>query len=99
MEIPEKLLKFKFHILFASVFSLLIISIIYVAPRFLEILAYFWPLLVSTALFLITVIVFGQISPPTTEASGEKTGEVILDYVAGQPEQVQPEVESYKSDE
>ncbi|KAL7218832.1 hypothetical protein ACSBR2_011995 [Camellia fascicularis] len=39
MEISEKLLKFKFHILFTIAFSL-----IYLAPRFLDVLAYFWPL-------------------------------------------------------
>ncbi|KAK4398617.1 UNVERIFIED_CONTAM: hypothetical protein Scaly_1247200 [Sesamum calycinum] len=89
MEIPEKLLKFKFHILFGVALSLLIFFLCYLAPSFLDVLKYFWPLLVSTALFLVTIVVFGRISPPVTEAPGEKAGEGLLDYVAGQPEQVQ----------
>ncbi|KAI3675815.1 hypothetical protein L1987_85411 [Smallanthus sonchifolius] len=94
MEIPEKLLHFKFHILFAAAFSLITLSLLYISPSFLNILAYFWPLLLSTALFLLTVVVFGLTSPPGSQVSGEKAGEGILDYVAGQPEPaVQPEFE------
>ncbi|CAK9159136.1 unnamed protein product [Ilex paraguariensis] len=44
----------------------------------------FWPLLVSTTLFLVAIVVSGQISSPTIEVSSEKVGERILDYVAGQ---------------
>ncbi|XAR67375.1 hypothetical protein NMG60_11002107 [Bertholletia excelsa] len=49
MEISGKLLKFKFHILVAGALSLVIFSLIYVVPSFLDVLAYFWPLLLSTA--------------------------------------------------
>ncbi|KVI10418.1 uncharacterized protein LOC112507260 [Cynara cardunculus var. scolymus] len=95
MEISEKLLKFKFHILIATTLALIIVSLLYIAPRFLNILAYFWPLLLSTALFLLAVVVFGLTSPPSAQVSGEKAGEGILDYVAGRPEPVlQPEPES-----
>ncbi|KAL0443285.1 UNVERIFIED_CONTAM: hypothetical protein Slati_2051200 [Sesamum latifolium] len=51
MEIPEKLLKFKFHILFGVALSLFIFFLCYLAPSFLDVLKYFWPLLLSTALF------------------------------------------------
>lgn len=93
MDIPEKLLKFKLHILSISAFSLLILSICYLAPRFLDILNYFWPLLVSTALFLVAVVVFGRISPPPAESSGEKAGEGLLEYVASEPEHMQSIIE------
>lgn len=93
MEIQEKLLKFKFPILMGTTFCVFICSVIYLAPSFLDILKYFWPLLVSTALFLVAVVVFGRISPPPPESSGEKAGEGILDYVAGQPEQLQPQID------
>lgn len=101
MEIQQKLLKFKFHILISLTFSLIILSLLYLAPRFLEILAYFWPLLLSTALFLTTVVVFGRTSPPAAEVSGEKAGEDILDFVAGQvqPEEVVQPEDSCKSEE
>lgn len=90
MEIPEKLLKLKFHILSAVGFSIVILSLCYLAPSLLDILKYFWPLLVSTALFLATIVVFGRISPPLSEAHGEKAGEGLLDYVASEPEHFQP---------
>ncbi|KAK1440258.1 hypothetical protein QVD17_06083 [Tagetes erecta] len=83
MEIPENLIKFKYHIFFTFLFFLISLSLLYIAPSFINILAYFWPLLLSTALFLITVLVFGLTSPPGANVSGEKAGEGILDYVAG----------------
>ncbi|KAL8046290.1 hypothetical protein ABFS82_08G169400 [Erythranthe guttata] len=83
-EIEEKLLKFKFHILFALIFSLFIIFICYLAPSFVDIINYFSPLLVSTALFLVAAVVFDRISPPSPEYPGEKAGEGLLDYVAGE---------------
>nr|GME02778.1 uncharacterized protein LOC113689905 [Ipomoea batatas] len=82
MEISEKIVKFKIPILFLAAFSLIIFSVVYVAPKFLDILKYFWPLLLSTALFLATVAAFSRITPPVPEESGEG----ILDYVAGQHE-------------
>lgn len=93
MEIPQKLLKFKFHILFALTLCVVVSSLIVVAPRFVTILAYFWPLFLSTALFLVAVVVFGKTSLPATEAHGDKAGEGLLDFVAGQPEHA---VESFK---
>ncbi|KAK6947077.1 hypothetical protein RJ641_000550 [Dillenia turbinata] len=83
MDIPEKLLKFKYHFIFGAIISLTISSVFIIAPRFLTILAYFWPLFLSTALVLVAVVVLGRISPPAVD----KAGEGLLDYVAGQPEQ------------
>ncbi|CAI9773379.1 unnamed protein product [Fraxinus pennsylvanica] len=88
MDIPEKLLKYKLHILSAITLCSSIVFIIYLAPRVLDIIKYFWPLLVSTALFLVAVFIFGRISPPPASAPDEKAGEGLLDYVAGQPEQL-----------
>lgn len=90
MEIPERIMKFKFYIISASLISLLFLSLLLLAPRFVTILSYFWPLFVSTALFLFAVVFFARVSPLNSETSTlscEKAGEGLLDYVvAGQPE-------------
>ncbi|KAL2927808.1 ABC transporter G family member 5 [Bienertia sinuspersici] len=86
MEIPEQLMKFKFHLIFGVLFSASIYAMISISPRFIDLLAYFWPLLASTALFLAVVVVFSRVSPPATDVPGEKAAEGLLDYVAGQPE-------------
>ncbi|XP_073159065.1 uncharacterized protein [Henckelia pumila] len=88
MEIPDKLLKFKLHILLAFAFAALIFFLCYLAPPFLDILYYFWPLLLSTALFLVAVVVFGRISAPETDSPGENAVEGLLDFPDGQSEQV-----------
>ncbi|KAJ7963631.1 putative Transmembrane protein [Quillaja saponaria] len=97
MEIPEKLHKFIYRFLLLVLFSLTIFSLILLTPRFLTILAYFWPLFLSTALFLAVVLVFVKTSSvPATDASVvDKPGEGLLDYVAGLPERP---VESHKSE-
>ncbi|KAL8150694.1 hypothetical protein V2J09_020502 [Rumex salicifolius] len=98
MEISERILQFKYHIAGAGAAFTAVFALIKVAPRLLDVLAYFWPLLVSTALFLAVVVVFGRISPPPLdEISGVKTGEGLLDYVAGQPPELIPG-DSYKFD-
>ncbi|XP_068644562.1 uncharacterized protein [Aristolochia californica] len=88
MEAVEKLLKFKFHVLAASAVVSLVLSLYYVAPNFLTVVTYFWPLLLSTALFLAAVVFFGRVTP--VESSGDAGGE-LLDYVAGKPEDAVPE--------
>ncbi|MCL7039090.1 hypothetical protein MKW94_017314 [Papaver nudicaule] len=97
MEIPEKLLKLKYYIIFSTLMSVLFLSLVLLAPRFLTIVSYFWPLFVSTALFLFTVVFFAKVSPLSTSGGGteneslscaEKAGEGLLDYVAGQTPQV-----------
>ncbi|KAH7546922.1 uncharacterized protein LOC107409605 [Ziziphus jujuba] len=96
MEISQKLLKFKFHILFALVLCVVVSTLIIVAPRFVTILAYFWPLFLSTALFLVAVVVFAKTSLPATDSHVDKAGEGLLDFVAGPPEH--HAVESFKSE-
>ncbi|RZC49851.1 hypothetical protein C5167_018276 [Papaver somniferum] len=92
MEIPEKLMKLKYYIIFSSLISLSFLSLVLLAPRFLTIVSYFWPLFVSTALFLFTVVFFAKVSPLSTSSEidddqsllscAEKAGEGLLDYVA-----------------
>ncbi|KAG2678239.1 hypothetical protein I3843_12G136500 [Carya illinoinensis] len=96
MEIPEKLLEYRFHIIFALALPLTIVSIVHVAPSFVPVLAYFWPLFLSTALFLFAVIFFGRTSVKGIDVHGDdKAVEGLIDYVAGQPEH---SVESFKSE-
>ncbi|XWS11351.1 hypothetical protein CRYUN_Cryun38cG0076500 [Craigia yunnanensis] len=83
MEIQQKLLKFKYPIVLTVTVSL-ISSLIIFAPSFLTILTYFWPLFLSTALFLVAVIFFGKTSAhPSSDSPADKAGEGLLDYVAG----------------
>lgn len=88
MEIPDQIFKFKFHIFFGIIIPLSLFIIVTAAPSLLDLLAYFWPLFASTAIFLAVVVVFSRFSPPATDAPGEKAAEGLLDYVAGQPEVV-----------
>lgn len=90
MEFREKLLKFKFHIVFAFLFSLLIAALVTFSPGFLTVLSYFWPLFLSTALFLAAVFFFARTSDLQTsstissDGSGVKlAAEGILYYVVG----------------
>ncbi|XP_010500107.1 PREDICTED: uncharacterized protein LOC104777528 [Camelina sativa] len=90
MEFREKLLKFKFHIFLAFVLSLLTVALVTYSPGFLTVLSYFWPLFVSTALFLAAIFFFARTSdlPSSSTIPGEGAGlkvatEGILDYVVG----------------
>ncbi|CAJ1962680.1 unnamed protein product [Sphenostylis stenocarpa] len=89
MDISEKLQQYRYHITRAIVVLLSFSLVLYVAPRFLTILAYFWPLFVSTTVFLVAILAFGGISKLSTEDHGEKAGEGLLDYVAGRAEHIQ----------
>ena len=84
-QIQDIAMKYKYHIIFTLIVSVIVVAVIFIAPSFVTILAYFWPLFLSTALFLVAVIFFGRTSlPAETEVSGEKVaGEGLLDYVAG----------------
>lgn len=88
MDISEKLKQYRHHITITIVVLLSFSLVLYVAPQFLTILAYFWPLFASTTFFLVAIIVFGGISKLSTEDHGEKVGEGILDYVAGRAEHI-----------
>ncbi|KAG5011512.1 hypothetical protein JHK86_023773 [Glycine max] len=89
MDISEKLLQYRYHITIAIVVSLSFSLLLYAAPHFLAILAYFWPLFASTTVFLVAIIAFGGVSKLSTEDHGEKAGEGLLNYVAGRAEQTQ----------
>ncbi|GMJ11560.1 PSI-INTERACTING ROOT-CELL ENRICHED 1 [Hibiscus trionum] len=97
MEIPQKLVKFKYPIILTLALSLTLSSLIIFAPSFLTILTYFWPLFLSTALFLVAVFFFAKTSPHSggSESPADKPGEGLLHYVAGHPEL---SVDSYKSE-
>ncbi|KAE9456577.1 hypothetical protein C3L33_11523, partial [Rhododendron williamsianum] len=102
MEIPKRLSKLKFHFLFGVALSLLIFSRVYLSPKFVDVVAFFGPLFLSTALFLLAVLVFGRTLPPSAEPPGEKAAEVILDLVTAQPlleVQVQPTAEEEEEEE
>ncbi|KAF8080884.1 hypothetical protein N665_0918s0024 [Sinapis alba] len=90
MEFREKLVEFKFHIIFALVLSLLTVTLVTYSPGFLTVLSYFWPLFLSTALFLAAVFFFARTSdlPTSSTISSDGSGievaaEGILDYVVG----------------
>ncbi|CAK7323307.1 unnamed protein product [Dovyalis caffra] len=100
MDIPERLLQYRYHFALAITASVVLSLLLYAAPRLLFILAYFWPLFASTTVFLILILVFGgTVSQLATDshAYGEKAGEGLLDYVAGQPETVEHS-QKYESD-
>ncbi|KAL3740917.1 hypothetical protein ACJRO7_022096 [Eucalyptus globulus] len=84
MDIPAQILQYKNQIGMAVVGVLAISLMVYAAPRLVSILAYFWPLFASTAVFLVTVFAFGGISKLSTEGHSREAGEGIVDYVAGQ---------------
>ena len=89
MTISENLMKYKSRISIFAVFSFIIVVIVHFAPKFLDVLTYFRPLLVSTTLFIIAVVVFSRSFQPSLGSLGEKTREGIIDYVASQPESYQ----------
>ena len=87
MDIPPQLLQYRYHFTIAISVSVILSLFLYAAPRFGSILAYFWPLFASTTLFVVAIVVLSGVSLLAVEAHGEKAGEDIVDYVAGQPEQ------------
>ncbi|KAJ4704089.1 Transmembrane protein [Melia azedarach] len=86
MDITTKLMQYRYQFTLAIVGSLILGLLSYAIPRVLTILAYFWPLFASTAVFLLLIIAFGGVSHLATDSHGEKAGEGLLDYVAGRPE-------------
>ncbi|KAK7387675.1 hypothetical protein VNO78_22465 [Psophocarpus tetragonolobus] len=85
MDVPKMLLQYRYHITIVIASSLSVSLLLYAAPRIMTILAYFWPLLASTTLFLVAIIAFGGVSKFSIEGHrhGEKAGEGLLDYVTG----------------
>ncbi|KAG5017624.1 hypothetical protein JHK85_023760 [Glycine max] len=87
----------RYHIGGALLVSLSIFSVLFLAPRFLNILAYFWPLFLSTALFLALVLFFAKTqTSPNSDASIPKPAEELLDFVAGHHHN--PPLDAHKSD-
>ncbi|EFH46419.1 hypothetical protein ARALYDRAFT_329873 [Arabidopsis lyrata subsp. lyrata] len=82
MEIQARLMEYRFHFMVAIMVSVVVASLVYAAPRIVNILAYFWPLFASTAAFLAVAITFGGFQQLSEEATGER----LMDYVAGRPE-------------
>ncbi|RWR77931.1 hypothetical protein CKAN_00643600 [Cinnamomum micranthum f. kanehirae] len=56
MDVPEKLLQFKFHFIFLTLFSTLVASIVTYSSSVVTVFSYFWPLVVSISLFFVVVI-------------------------------------------
>lgn len=90
MEFRENLLKYKFQIVFPFILSLLTVALVTYSPGFLTVVSYFWPLFLSTALFLAAVFFFARTSdlPASSTIPGDGAGlkvaaEGILDYVVG----------------
>lgn len=83
-------MQYRQHIAIAIASSVFFCTLLYVAPRILTILAYFWPLFASTTVFLVAIIAFGGISKfadSSHQVHAEEAGQGLLDYVAaGQPE-------------
>ncbi|KAK6269163.1 hypothetical protein QUC31_013323 [Theobroma cacao] len=86
MDIQQKLVQYRYHFTIAILASFTIAFLLYVAPRLLTILTYFWPLFASTTVFLVAIIAFGGGSQLATEVHGEKAGQGLMDYVAARPE-------------
>lgn len=76
-------MQYRYQFSAAIVGSLILGLLSYGAPRMVTILAYFWPLLASTTVFLLLITAFGGFSQLATEAHGKRAGEGLLDYVAG----------------
>lgn len=83
MDIQTQLMQYKYHLAIAASVSALVSSALYAAPRLGTILAFFWPLFASTALFVAAIVAFSGVSKLAVEAHGGGEGEDIVDFVAG----------------
>ncbi|PIM99058.1 hypothetical protein CDL12_28454 [Handroanthus impetiginosus] len=85
MDIYAKLLQYKNF--FAAIIAVISLALfLSVMPPVTNILLYFWPLFLSTALVLLAIIVINQTLPIFMDYSGDREVEALLDYVAGHPE-------------
>lgn len=85
MEMYAKLVQHR-YLFVASIAAALSFAVLSTSTPLLSTLFfYFWPLLLSTASVLVAIVVVGRMSPiNSAEFSGDKEGEALLDYVAGQ---------------
>jgi hypothetical protein len=58
-----------------------VVSVSAIGPRLGAVVSFFWPLLVSTAFFLVAMTVLLRISPPP--AGADDSGKDLVDFVAG----------------
>ena len=66
------------------------ISISAVGPSLSAVVSFFWPLLLSTAFFLVAVSVLLWISPPPA-GDADESGKELIDFVAGcRPDHLAP---------
>lgn len=86
MDIQDQVVRFRYYIL-ASLLSLIaIFTLLHLAPSFVTLIVFFFPLLISTTIFLTIIILFGnttQSHPNDAVPSFPKPAEELLDYVAG----------------
>ncbi|KAJ6756784.1 TRANSMEMBRANE PROTEIN [Salix purpurea] len=73
MDIPERVLQYRFHLAAAIAASLVLSLLLYASPGLITIVAYFWPLFASTAVFLMLIIVFGGVPQLATDYHGGKS--------------------------
>lgn len=86
MAIQEKLIQavveHRAQLALTAALAAAVVSLLSVGPSFSAVAGFFWPLLVSTGFLLVAVAVLLRISPPPGETSGEE----LINYVAGRPE-------------
>lgn len=69
-----------------------LLSVLAMGPSFSVVISYFWPLLLSTAFFLVSAALVMWLSPLPT--SGDSVaGEEILEFVTRRPPGISPEQE------
>ncbi|KAK7276960.1 hypothetical protein RIF29_18109 [Crotalaria pallida] len=90
MEIVEKLVKLRYHFLAALLFCVTLYSLILLAPRFITLFTYFWPLFLSTTIVLSLVFIFAKTSSSSSSESSSSLQDTdssslhktLLDYVS-----------------
>lgn len=74
---------YRLHLAVAMALAAAAFSLASFGPSLATVAGFFWPLLVSTAALLGAVAILLRISPLPGEASGETSGEGLVDFVAG----------------
>lgn len=89
MDIKTQVLQYRYQLAIIAVsVSAIVTSVLYAAPRIGTIVAFFLPLIASTALFVTAIAAFSAFSYLTVDHihGGQNPGENIMDYVARQNE-------------
>ncbi|VFQ96239.1 unnamed protein product [Cuscuta campestris] len=83
-----KVSEYKGILVFFVTSTVLVSAMINVAPRFADMFAYFWPLFISTTVFMGAIIAFTQVPPLAVDYyTDERDGEWLLEYLTGLPQQ------------